>query len=121
VKHEGGSVIIWAAISGYCAGPIITLNGPIIASDYVDILVNQLHPKVQMLFPKNDAVFQDDNLLIHTARSFQSWFEEHEDKLQYLSRLAQSPDSNIIEPLQVSLGEKCAKQIPSSVTSQATS
>ena len=27
VKHGGLSVINWAAISWYCAGPIITLNG----------------------------------------------------------------------------------------------
>jgi len=85
VKYEGGSVIIWAAISWYSAGPIITLNGRIIAGDYVEILGNQVHPVVQMLFHKNDAVFQDDNLPIHTARSFQSWFEEHEDTFQHLS------------------------------------
>jgi len=28
--------MIWVAISWYFAGPIITLNGRIIASDYVD-------------------------------------------------------------------------------------
>jgi hypothetical protein len=27
VKHGGGSVIIWAAVSWYSAGPIVTLNG----------------------------------------------------------------------------------------------
>jgi hypothetical protein len=34
-----------------------------------------------MLFANNDAVFQDDILPIHTARSVQSWFDEHEDAL----------------------------------------
>ena len=99
VKHEGGSVIIWATISRYSAGPITTLNGRIIASDYVDILGNQLHPMVHKLFPKNDAVFHYDNLPIHTARSFQFWFEEHEDTLQHLPWSLQSPDLNISEPL----------------------
>ena len=69
VKHGGRSVMIWAAIYWYSAGPIITLNGWITANDYVDILGNQVHPVVQMLFPNNSAVFQDDSSPIHTARS----------------------------------------------------
>jgi len=65
------------------AGPVITLNGTITASDYMGILGNQVLPVVQM-FPNNDAVFQGDNLPIHTARNVQSWFEEHEIALQHL-------------------------------------
>jgi hypothetical protein len=38
VKHGGGSVIIWAAMSWHSAGPVITLNDRITASDYVDTL-----------------------------------------------------------------------------------
>ena len=57
-----------------------------------------MHPVVQVLFPNNDAIFQDD-LTIHTARSVQSWFEQHEDELQHLLWLAQSPILNIIESL----------------------
>jgi predicted RNA-binding protein with PUA-like domain len=34
-----------------------------------------------------------------TAGIVQSWFEEHEDKLQYVPWPAQSPDLNISEPL----------------------
>jgi hypothetical protein len=41
-----------------------------------------------------------------------SWFQEHEDALQHLLWLAQSPDLNIIEPL-VSFREQGEKQIPS--------
>jgi len=36
------------------------------------------------LFPNNDAIFQDNDSPIHTARSVQSWFEEHKDALQHL-------------------------------------
>ena len=102
----------------YSAGPVLTLNGRITASDYVDILGSQVHPVVQVLFRKNDAVFQEDDLPVHTARSVLSWFEEHEDALQHLLWLAQSPDLNIIEPL-VSFREQGEKQIPS-IISQAT-
>ena len=69
VKHGASSVMIRAAISCYTAGHIITLNGQITANDYVYILGNQVHPTVKLSFPNNDAIFQDDNSPIHTARS----------------------------------------------------
>jgi hypothetical protein len=72
-----------------------------------------------MLFPKNDEIFQDYDSSIHTARSVQSWFEVHEDALQHLFWLAQSPNLNIIEPL-VSFREQGEKQIPSNIISPAT-
>ena len=53
-----------------------------------------MHHVVQVLFPNNDATFQDDSP-IHTARSVQSCFEEHEDALQHLW-LAQSPELEIL-------------------------
>ena len=59
----------------------------------MDILGSQVHPVVQV-FPNSDAIFQDD-LPIHAARSVQSWFEQHEDALQHLLWLAQSPTLNI--------------------------
>jgi hypothetical protein len=37
-QHEGGSVMIWTAMSWYSAGPIVTLNGQITASGYIDTL-----------------------------------------------------------------------------------
>jgi len=51
------------------------------------------------MFPDNDAIFQDNNLPIHTARSVRTWFEEHEDALQHLPWPAQSQDLNIIKLL----------------------
>jgi hypothetical protein len=45
----------------YSFGPIITLHGRITAREYMDRLGNQVHSMIQMLFPKDDAVFQDDS------------------------------------------------------------
>jgi hypothetical protein len=42
-----------------------------------------------MLFPNNNAVFQDDNDPLHTAGTVQSWFEEHEGEHQQLPWPAQ--------------------------------
>ena len=111
-------MIIWAAISWYAAGPIITLNGRITASDYMDTLGNQEELMFQML-PNNDAIFQDDNSPIHTARSVQFWLEEHEDALQHLLWAAQSPDLNI-EPLWLGLESTVRIRFPPSIISQAT-
>ena len=65
----------------------------------MNILGRTLHLMVQVLFPNNDAIFQDNDLPIHTTRSVQSLFEEHEDAFQHLLLPAQWPTLNIIEPL----------------------
>jgi hypothetical protein len=94
-----GSAMVWAAVSWYSVGPIITFHGQISARKYVDRLGNLVHPMIQTLFPNNDAVFQDDNAPIHIAGTTQSWFEKHEGELQHLSWPAESSDLNITEPL----------------------
>jgi hypothetical protein len=99
VKHGGNYVRVWAAISWYSVGPIITPRGQITAGENVNRLGNQVNTMIQMLFPNNDAVFQDDNVLVHTAVTVHSLFEGHKGEFQYLSWPAQSPDLNIIEPL----------------------
>jgi hypothetical protein len=73
-----------------------------------------------MLFPNNNAVFQDDILPIHRARSVKSWFEEHEDALKHFPWPAQSPDLTIRQISFVSFREQGKKQILSSIISQAT-
>jgi hypothetical protein len=99
VKHGGGSVVVWAAISWYSVDPIITLHGRITEMGYVDRMGNQVHYMIKTLFLNNGAIFQEDNALIHTAGTVQPWFEEHEGDLQHLPWPAQSPDFNITEPL----------------------
>jgi hypothetical protein len=94
--------MVWAAISWYSFGLIITLHGRI-TREYMDRLGNQVHPIIQMLFP-NSAVFRDDSVPIHIAGTVQSWFEEHEGELQHHPWPAYSPDFNIIEPLWSGLG-----------------
>jgi hypothetical protein len=49
----------------------------------MDGLGNLVNPMNQILFPSNDKFFQDNNSLIHTAVTLQSWFEEHDGELQH--------------------------------------
>ena len=58
VKYGKGSVMIWAAISWYSAGPIINLNGKTATSDYVDILDNQTHQLIPKFFPNMTNFFK---------------------------------------------------------------
>jgi hypothetical protein len=73
----------------YSVGPIIILHGRITAREYMDMLGNQVHPMIQMLFLNNDAVFQRQQCPhLHSWNCSQ--FEEHEGKLQHLPQPAQS-------------------------------
>jgi len=72
-------------------------DGWITASYCVDILGNQVHPMVHMMFRNSDPIFQDDISPIHIARTLKSWFEEHEDA--HVPWPAQSPVLYIIESL----------------------
>jgi len=78
----------------------------------MDILGSQARPVVELLFPNNDALFQDDDLPMHTARSVQSWFEEHEDALEHLLWLAQLPDLNFMGPLSSVLESTVRNRFP---------
>jgi hypothetical protein len=67
------------------------------------------------MFP-NDAVFQDDNALIQTAGTLQSWSEEHEDELRNLPWPEQSLDLNINESLWSVLETRVRNTFPSSTS-----
>jgi len=113
VKHGGGYVTIWAAITWYSAGLISILNGRIIASNCVDILGKQVPPVFYMLFPNNEVIFKNDNSPIHTAGCFQSWFGEYEDALQHIPWPVKSPDINIIETLWSVIEGRVRRRFPS--------
>jgi hypothetical protein len=62
----------------YSVDPIIIPHCRITAKGYVGKLDNQVHPMMQTLFSKNDAIFQGDNDSIHAAGTVLSRFAEHE-------------------------------------------
>ena len=86
----------------------------------MDILGSQVLPMIQVLFPNSDAIFEDDDSPMHTARSVQSWSEKHEDALQHLLWLEQSPILTTIKPLWSVLERTVRSRFLSYIISQAT-
>ena len=118
VKDGGGSVTIWAAISWYSFGLVITLSGQITASDYVDILGNQVHLVFQRLFLTMQFFISSP---VHLTGSVQSWFDKHGDALQHLPWPAQSSNLNIIGPLWSVFESTASSRFLSPIILQATS
>jgi hypothetical protein len=89
MKHGGGSVMVWTAISWYSIllAPLLPFMTELLqGSTWTGSAIRCIHD------PNNDAVFQEENVPIHTAGNVQSWFKEHKDELEYFRCLAQSPD-----------------------------
>ncbi|GBM10607.1 Transposable element Tcb1 transposase [Araneus ventricosus] len=112
VKHGGGSIMVWGAISWRGLGPLVILHGRIKSNHYLSILGDHVHPFVQTVFPGERPLFQDDNAPIHTARCVQEWFEEHDDAVDHLAWPPQSPDLNSIEHLWQYLESKIRSRFP---------
>jgi hypothetical protein len=87
----------------------------------VDSLGNQVHPIIQILFQKNNKVFQEDSAAIHTAETVQSSFEKYEVELQHLPWPARSPTRlEYHRTTLVSSGDLSEEQIPTSNSSKAS-
>jgi hypothetical protein len=100
VKHGGGSVMFWAAVSWHSIllVPVLAFMAELLqGSTYIWTgwvircisLSRRYFQTVQ---------FSKTAVLPFTAGTVQPCFEEHESELQHLPRSAQSPDLNIIEP-----------------------
>ena len=61
VKHEGGSVMVWTAISSNSLGLIVALHGRINSTDALNISGYHVHPMVQAIFPDGDCILHDIN------------------------------------------------------------
>ena len=66
---------------------------------YLNIVADQVHPFMTMVFPDGSSLFQQDNAPCHTAHIVREWFEEHDEVFMVLPWPPNSPDLNPIEHL----------------------
>lgn len=97
VQASGGSCMVWAMFSWHALGPLVILRGSQNASDYLNVLEEQVRPFMQQYPPSGHGYYQDDNAPIHRARVVTEWFASNQTTLRHLSWPAQSPDLNPIE------------------------
>ena len=90
--------MLWAMFCWETLGPAIHVDGNLTRVTYLNIVADQVHPFMAMVFPDGSGLFQQDNAPCHTAHIAREWFEEHE-VLTVLPWPPNSPDLNPIEHL----------------------
>lgn len=91
--------MVWGMFSWQSLGPFIIVEGTMDQQKYASVLADHVHPYMQIVFPQQDGIYQQDNATCHTARSVRAWFEEHQDEFTVLPWPPNSPDLNPIENL----------------------
>ena len=94
VKHGGGSLMVWGAMSSGGVGNLVLVEGIMKKEDYEKILQENVKGSAKKLKMKQ-FVFMQDNDPKHTAHTIRDWFAKN--KIKKLEWPAQSPDLNPIE------------------------
>ncbi|GFU84425.1 transposable element Tcb2 transposase [Trichonephila clavipes] len=89
--------MVWGGeISSRGIRSLVILRRLITDDHYGSILADPFHPTLQILFPGECPVFQDNNTPVRTFRCVQTWLHEHDDEVKHLTWCPQSPNMNII-------------------------
>ncbi len=91
--------MLWAMFCWETLGPGIHVDVTLTRTTYLNIVADQVHPFMTMVFPDGSSVFQQNNAPCHMAEIVQKWFEEHDKEFKLLTRTPNSPDLNPIEHL----------------------
>ena len=74
----GGSVMLWEMFCLETLGPAIHVDINLTRVNDLNIIADQVHPFMAMVFPDGSGLFQQDNAPCHTAHVVWQWFEEHD-------------------------------------------
>ncbi len=89
--------MIWGAMSSAFVSPLCFLKINVTAHFYQEMLEHFMLPSADQLFKDADFIFQQDLAPAHTAKSTESWLNEH--GVDVLDWPANSPDLNPRENL----------------------
>uniref|UniRef100_A0AAY5F1C5 Transposase Tc1-like domain-containing protein n=1 Tax=Electrophorus electricus TaxID=8005 RepID=A0AAY5F1C5_ELEEL len=115
VEMDEGCVKIWGMLSWHALGSLIPVDENLEAPAYLNILGDQVHPFMTIMYPKGDGYFQQDNTSCHGATSVCEWFEEHSSEMSIMTWPPQSPDISPVEHLWDELEHSmCRRECPPS-------
>lgn len=97
VKHGGGSVLVWGAMSAAGVSNLCFIEGIMDHKMYINILKTNLAPSATKMGLDNNFIFMQDNDPKHTAHNTKLWILHRVP--QHLQTPPQSPDINPIEHL----------------------
>ena len=100
VKHGGGSIMLWSAITYAGVGWVCKISGNMDKTLYKEILEDELEQTIaftakKLGFRRDQVIFQQDNDPKHTSNLVKEYLQEQ--SYQVMQWPAQSPDLNPIE------------------------
>lgn len=96
VKHDA-KIMVWGAFAAHGVGMLHRIHGIMDRFVYLDLLENVMLPSADMLFGRENYIFQQDNDPKHTAIIVKEFITDEE--IPTFVWPAQSPDLNPIENL----------------------
>ena len=109
VKHDK-KINVWGCFSAHGVGNLFRIHGIMLKEHYNNILISQMVPSAQRLFPNQNWIFQQDNDPKHTAIINKTWVANN--NISTFEWPAQSPDLNPIENLWSILDKQCRDRRP---------
>ncbi len=79
-------VMVWGIFSWHTLGPLVPIEHRLIATAYLSIVADHIHPFITTVYPSSDNFFQWDNASYHKAQIISDWFLEHDNEFTLLKK-----------------------------------